>query len=70
MKRGKPATVRQQFVKLGRTRGDFVAVEEGLQTGQQVVSAGAFKLFNGMSVVTSKNSEPVRSLTPPQPTDS
>lgn len=66
---GKPATVRQQFVKLGRTRGDFVAVEEGLQTGQQVVSAGAFKLFNGMSVVTSKNSEPVRSLTP-QPTDS
>ena len=66
---GKADTVRQQFVKLGNTRGDFVAVTEGLKTGQQVVSAGAFKLFNGMSVVTSDKPEPARSLNP-QPTDS
>lgn len=66
---GKPDTVRQQFVKLGATRGDFVAVEEGLEAGQMVVSAGAFKLFNGMSVVQSDNPEPLRSLDP-QPTDS
>ncbi|MFT4994470.1 MAG: membrane fusion protein (multidrug efflux system), partial [Paraglaciecola sp.] len=67
--RGKPDTVRQQFVKLGITRGDFVAVEEGLEVGQQVVSAGAFKLFNGMAVVQSDKPEPERSLDP-QPTDS
>lgn len=66
---GKADIVRQQFVKLGTTRGDFVAVAEGLAAGQEVVSAGAFKLFNGMSVVTSDKPEPSRSLTP-QPTDS
>jgi membrane fusion protein, multidrug efflux system len=68
-KQGKADTVRQQFVKLGASRGDFVAVEEGLISGQQVVSAGAFKLFNGMSVLISDNPEPPRSLHP-QPTDS
>jgi len=68
-KKGEPDTVRQQFVKLGLTRGDFVAVEDGLEAGQQVVSAGAFKLFNGMAVVQSGNPEPKRSLDP-QPTDS
>lgn len=61
---GKPATVRQQFVRLGQTRGDFVVIEAGLEAGQQVVSAGAFKLFNGMPVVVSKQPEPVRSLQP------
>lgn len=42
--------VRQQFVKLGATRGDLVAVEGGVQPGEQVVVAGAFKLRNGMPV--------------------
>jgi membrane fusion protein (multidrug efflux system) len=37
---------RQQFVRLGGTRGDFVAVEAGVDAGQQVVTAGAFKLRN------------------------
>ena len=66
---GGPDTVRQQFVKLGVTRGDFVAVEAGLEQGQRIVSAGAFKLFNGIPVVEGKNPEPIRSLNP-QPTDS
>lgn len=61
---GQPQQVRQQFVKLGNTRGDFVAIEAGLEEGQQVVSAGAFKLFNGMPVVISSNPEPARSLKP------
>ncbi len=42
--------VRQQFVKVGRARGDFVAVETGLKPGERIVSAGLFKLRNGMSV--------------------
>lgn len=38
---------RQQFVKLGQTRGDFVEVDKGLKGGELLVSAGAFKLRNG-----------------------
>jgi membrane fusion protein (multidrug efflux system) len=37
---------RQQFVRLGQMRGDFVAIEAGVDAGQKVVSAGAFKLRN------------------------
>jgi membrane fusion protein (multidrug efflux system) len=42
--------VRQQFIRIGEARGDFVSVTKGLQGGEQVVSAGAFKLRNGMAV--------------------
>lgn len=51
---GEPVqVVRQQFVRLGPRRGDFVAVIEGLESGQEVVSEGAFKLRNGASVYVS-----------------
>jgi len=49
---GKPAKVaRQQFVRSGEARGDFVAILDGVKSGQEVVSAGAFKLRNGVPVV-------------------
>lgn len=41
---------RQQFVRLGETRGDFVEVVQGLSGDETVVSAGAFKLRNGAPV--------------------
>ena len=45
---GRPAKVaRQQFVRVGVTRGDFVAIDEGVTAGQEVVVVGAFKLRNG-----------------------
>lgn len=44
-------TLRQQFVRLGEKRGDFVAVTSGLKDGQTIVSTGVFKLRNGQSVV-------------------
>jgi membrane fusion protein (multidrug efflux system) len=44
-------TARQQFVKVGETRGDFVAVTAGLAAGQTIVTAGAFKLHNGVPIV-------------------
>ncbi len=49
---GSPAgkTVRQQFVRLGEKRGDFVAVTSGLSADDQVVSTGVFKLRNGQRV--------------------
>jgi membrane fusion protein, multidrug efflux system len=40
-------TARQQFVKLGELRGDYVAIVEGVKPGQEVVTSGAFKLRNG-----------------------
>jgi len=42
--------VRQQFVKLGATKGDLVALEDGVKPGEQVVTAGVFKLRNSMPV--------------------
>lgn len=42
---------RQQFVRVGDVRGDFVAISEGVKRGQEVVTAGAFKLRNGAPVV-------------------
>jgi membrane fusion protein (multidrug efflux system) len=48
---GKPVlAARQQFVQVGQARGDFVAILKGVNDGEEVVSAGAFKLRNGMSV--------------------
>jgi membrane fusion protein (multidrug efflux system) len=41
---------RQQFVKTGQTRGDFVAIANGVKAGQDVVTAGAFKLRNGAPI--------------------
>jgi membrane fusion protein, multidrug efflux system len=42
--------VRQQFVKLGGTRGDQVAVVSGVNAGESVVTSGVFKLRNGAAV--------------------
>ena len=43
--------LRQQFIRTGETRGDFIAVTEGLKEGEEIVSTGVFKLRNGMAVV-------------------
>jgi membrane fusion protein (multidrug efflux system) len=49
---GKPVKIaRQQFVRTGAARGDFIAITKGVTAGQQVVSAGAFKLRNNSPVV-------------------
>ncbi len=61
--------VRQQFVRLGRTRGDFIAVRSGLEAGQIVVSTGVFKLRNGQAVVVDNTLSPHFRLNP-QPPDS
>jgi membrane fusion protein, multidrug efflux system len=53
---GVPVKVaRQQFVKLGEARGDFVAVLDGVKSGQEVVTAGAFKLRNNATIVINNN---------------
>jgi membrane fusion protein (multidrug efflux system) len=53
---GKPAKMaRQQFVRVGESRGDYVAILDGVTTGQEVVSAGAFKLRNGSGIVVNND---------------
>ena len=57
----------QKFVRLGSRKGDFVSVEEGLQAGEKVVSAGAFKLHKGAAVVIAEGERPAPSTTPHPP---
>jgi membrane fusion protein, multidrug efflux system len=62
---GKPVKIaRQQFVRVGQARGDFVAVVEGLSAGQEVVTSGAFKLRNGAPVVVDNTKQPTPELDP------
>jgi membrane fusion protein, multidrug efflux system len=55
---GGGTTVRQQFVRLGEKRGDFVAVTDGLKEGEHIVSTGVFKLRNGQAVVVDNRMAP------------
>ena len=48
----------QRFVRLGKTRGDFVVVASGLDVDQTIVTTGVFKLRNGMSVVVDNKLAP------------
>lgn len=61
--------VRQQFVRVGGVRGDFINVETGLKPGEKIVSAGQFKLRNGMAV-TENNEIVPKASDKPRPSDS
>jgi membrane fusion protein, multidrug efflux system len=61
--------VRQQFVKLGGSRGDQVAVVSGLKPGEEVVTSGVFKLRSGAAVLVNNKVQPASSATP-RPEDS
>jgi len=67
---GKPYRgVRQQFVKLGRARGDQVAVASGIKPGEEVVTSGVFKLRPGAAIQVNNKIQPANSLAP-RPEDS
>ncbi len=53
-----PLAVRQQFVKLGQTRGDLVAIISGLKEGEEIVTSGVFKLQNKAAVQINNNVKP------------
>jgi membrane fusion protein, multidrug efflux system len=61
--------VRQQFVKLGDSRGDQVAVVSGVKPGEEVVTSGVFKLRNGAAVVVNNKVQPSNNPAP-KPEDS
>jgi len=61
--------VRQQFVKLGVSRGDQVAVISGVKPGEEVVTSGVFKLRNGGAVLVNNKVQPSNNPAP-KPEDS
>jgi membrane fusion protein, multidrug efflux system len=61
--------VRQQFVKLGPSRGDQVAVVSGVKPGEEVVTSGVFKLRNGAAVLVNNKVQPSNNPAP-KPEDS
>lgn len=60
----KTLAAEQRFVRTGRSMGDFVAVTEGLNAGETVVTAGVFKLRNGAAIEVNNKLAPEPSLTP------
>jgi membrane fusion protein, multidrug efflux system len=50
--------VRQQFVKLGATRGDQIVIASGVKPGDEVVTSGVFKLRNGAAVAVNNKVTP------------
>lgn len=62
---GKEALVaKQQFVRLGEKRGDYVEVLEGIDPGHVVVTSGAFKLRNGATLSVNNSLGPDAKLSP------
>lgn len=69
-KTGKESEViRQQFVRVGEARGDFVSIKTGLKAGETIVGSGVFKLRNGMAVTIDNKLAPKPELNP-TPVDS
>src|SRR5438270_1362684 len=61
--------IRQQFVRVGEARGDFVSITDGLKPNETIVSTGVFKLRNGMPVTINNDLAPKPQLNP-APVDS
>ena len=59
--------VQMTTVRLGLTRGDFVAVTAGLKAGQTVATSGVFKLRNGSPVTVDNTLAPDAQSAPRPP---
>jgi membrane fusion protein (multidrug efflux system) len=59
--------LRQQIIRLGKARGDFVSVTDGLKEGDTVVTSGVFKMRPNMPVVIDNTLAPDAQLTPDPP---
>jgi membrane fusion protein (multidrug efflux system) len=63
--KGQPKLVaRQTFVTTGATRGDQVAVLDGVKDGDVVVTAGQIKLRNGVPVIVNNTLQPANDPNP------
>ncbi len=55
---------RQHFISIGERKGDYVSVVKGIEVGDVIVSGGAFKLRNGISVTINNDLAPEPKLDP------
>ncbi len=62
-------TAVQRFVKLGDTRGDQVAINEGVSEGEEIVSAGQVKLRSGAAIVVNNKIVPTDDAHPTPPNE-
>jgi len=64
-KKAKPGLVAQQeFVQLGATRGDQVAILSGINDGDMIVTSGLMKLKNGTPLLIDNNIQPSNDIAP------
>ena len=61
--------VKEQFIKVGQSRGDMIAVVSGLKPGDEVVTSGVFRLKSGARVTVNNQIKPDSDLAP-NPSDS
>jgi membrane fusion protein, multidrug efflux system len=61
--------VKEQFVKVGQSRGDMISVVSGLKPGEEVVTSGVFRLKSGAHIVVNNEIKPESELAP-TPSDS
>jgi membrane fusion protein (multidrug efflux system) len=59
----------QRFVKLGDTRGDQVAINEGVKEGEEIVTAGQVKLRSGAAIVVNNKVVPTDDAHPSPPNE-
>jgi membrane fusion protein (multidrug efflux system) len=61
---GDKLVVTQRFIKTGATRGDLVAVTEGLKAGERIVTSGLLKLRNDAEVTINDTIQPSADANP------
>jgi membrane fusion protein (multidrug efflux system) len=61
--------VKEQFVKLGQSKGDLTAIVSGLNPGDEIVTSGVFRLRSGGAVIVNNKTQPGSDLSP-HPSDS
>ena len=61
---GATLIVRQRFIQTGATRGDLIAVTDGLKPGERVATSGLLKLRNDAEVTINNRVQPAADATP------
>jgi membrane fusion protein (multidrug efflux system) len=56
--------VREQFIQVGQTRGDMIAVDAGLNAGDEIVTSGVFRLRNAAPILINNEIKPGSELAP------
>jgi membrane fusion protein, multidrug efflux system len=56
--------VREQFVQVGQSRGDLIAVDAGLNAGEEIVTSGVFRLRNAAPIFINNEIKPGSQLAP------